>query len=992
MSKNCEIKASKRSVPFSKLGSNKRQFISHSSSYLARSSSKNQEEAASISDLLSTVGEKNRNLVEELDDTVSQVKENQTLKAQIDVNEVQRRRSRELLKKLTSKILKEKENLDENVSAMKLQLGDRLAFEKKQAEFFTQEISSLRNEIRESLEAVHNIHEVSGAQKNEILESDSECSSGFQDARKAVDFARELNEDRQKKQMVIDILRKELENKSGQVTEMSQRIRESFRLAVKNEVLDDDFHPLKLPIEGELEDLSNRQSIHMSKMEESWKENSQNIQMTVQRRTELILGRLDDKYFLEEERLHATIEVLEKQVSSQKQASAELSNQLEVFRFKLGQAERSFDFEKRNNSNLREESSKLINQLSCAEAKRCLVERLTSRLAKENFKLETSKSKLDKENVSLNKKCVDLSEDVILHQNLHNQVSQDRESLKLKLKDQESVTLALRACEDANESSKMELRGLKQQIEELEENNVSLKTEKACRNLHLSECHLKIAELESKQKEMISISIKDSNAARHLHHEAQDLKEKNRSLEAHLEKTRQENRDFQKLISSKEDQVMTAAGSEAQLKVKIQELLASLEKQSNEHTALQYRLDCAQSKWEDSRNREDLATGEVNVLRENLKESRETQDSLNNEIKKLQERIVDFDLKSSEVEMVGELRHSKDTFDRLAEKVNQQIHKREEFDQLLNERLETEKRLTKMYEETTRLNGLLEKHVSLVNQIKRGTSASEKEEGNLQARLKKTQAELERSQVETRDLKASNAVQASTAAEILQETEKRASEARKEAVGYFACLLSIFLFPSDSDRGLIYRRVQPGRRRSLLWNGSMNCFNDRSTSIGNEKKRLAKQLGDSESRLLAMSAELAKAKGKPSLEEIFSSSEHNDRSSRPPPIKKRSETIGGLIDAGFVENQVSVIRCLPLNACHSRTGEIYNPQSSKRESHGKIRTIAKKTTMASEVGSQTRNDDLAFQAAAIPRSSRRAGIPATRSTRRAGVKKQNKRA
>lgn len=73
VTENCEIKASKRSVPFSKLGSNKRQFISHSSSYLARSSSKNQEEAASISDLLSTVGEKNRNLVEELDDTVSQV-------------------------------------------------------------------------------------------------------------------------------------------------------------------------------------------------------------------------------------------------------------------------------------------------------------------------------------------------------------------------------------------------------------------------------------------------------------------------------------------------------------------------------------------------------------------------------------------------------------------------------------------------------------------------------------------------------------------------------------------------------------------------------------------------------------------------------------------------------------------------------------------------------------------------------------------------------
>jgi len=156
-----------------------------------------------------------------------------------------------------------------------------------------------------------------------------------------------------------------------------------------------------------------------------------------------------------------------------------------------------------------------------------------------------------------------------------------------------------------------------------------------------------------------------------------------------------------------------------------------------------------------------------------------------------------------------------------------------------------------------------------------------------------------------------------------------------------------------------------------------------------KKKRLAKQLGDSESRLLAMSAELAKAKGKPSLEEIFSSSEHNDRSSRPPPIKKRSETIVGLLDTDFVENQHTIPepgRSVGKEDCEDDD----NPQSSKRESHGKVTTIAQKTAMASEVGSQTRNEDLALQAAAIPRSSKRAG--ATRSTRRAGVKKQSKRA
>ncbi|KAI9629598.1 hypothetical protein KEM48_012819 [Puccinia striiformis f. sp. tritici PST-130] len=167
-------KSSKRSVPFSKPGSRKRQFISPSSSYLAHSSSKTQEEATSINDLLGAVGEKNRNLVEELDRAV---RENQTLRAQV---------------------LSEKDKLDENFSDMKLQLRDRLELEKRQSEISSQEIGALRKEIRQSLEAFRSLHERSDIQEDEILEPNCLVHLSFQDARKAIGVAKEVDEDRKK--------------------------------------------------------------------------------------------------------------------------------------------------------------------------------------------------------------------------------------------------------------------------------------------------------------------------------------------------------------------------------------------------------------------------------------------------------------------------------------------------------------------------------------------------------------------------------------------------------------------------------------------------------------------------------------------------------------------------------------------------------------------------------------------------------------------------
>ncbi|KAA1112856.1 hypothetical protein PGT21_012892 [Puccinia graminis f. sp. tritici] len=778
-----ETKISKRSVPFSKSGVRKRQFISPPSSYLAPSSSKTQEEAASINDLLSVVGEKNRTLVEDLDHAV---KENQTLRNQIDMNEIEKRRSRESLKKLTTKIVTEKEKLDENFGEMKFQLRDRFALEKRQSEISSQEIGCLRKEIHESLEGIH---------VDEILEPGC-LYAGLQDARQAINVAKEIDEDRKKKQMVIDILRKE-------VTEMSQRILE-------------------------LENLNGHQSIHMSRMEESWKEKSQNIQITVQKKAELILGRLDEKSYFEEEKLHNTIQVLEKQLFSQKQEFAELCKDFEAARLKLEQTEQSLEIEQQD------------NDLSRTEAKRRLLEELTSRLAKENIKLEESKSKIDTDNTSLKNQYVTLSEDLSCHQKLLVQANQNADSLNSRLQDQESVILGLRACEAANKSNNVDLGVLKLRIEQLEEKNLALENQNACTNLTLSECHLKIEDLESKEKEMIRISTQDSNSARQLHHETLDLKETIRKVGANLEDVKQENNALRKDISSKEGQLIIAAGLEAQLKEKVQGLLKAVEQHGNNNKDLQSRLDCTQTKWEDSKSRENLLMGQAKILRENFNEAQATQSVLNREIDELRKQVADLVAKHSEAQMVGELRLSKEAIDRLNETVNQQIKKREEVDQLQNERLEIERRYINILEDTKSLNGLVGKH--------------EKEEASLQASLKKAQEELERSKIEMMNLKTSHAVQVSTAADILHETEKQASESRKQAASA----------AREKAVATLERKYE-----TMLMNAN------------NEKKRLAKQLGDSESRLLAISAELAKSKGKPSLEECFSSSEHNDPTSLP---------------------------------------------------------------------------------------------------------------
>ncbi|KAH9456863.1 hypothetical protein Pst134EA_020773 [Puccinia striiformis f. sp. tritici] len=919
-------KSSKRSVPFSKPGSRKRQFISPSSSYLAHSSSKTQEEATSINDLLGAVGEKNRNLVEELDRAV---RENQTLRAQVDMNEVEKRRSREHLKTLTTKVLSEKDKLDENFSDMKLQLRDRLELEKRQSEISSQEIGALRKEIRQSLEAFRSLHERSDIQEDEILEPNCLVHLSFQDARKAIGVAKEVDEDRKKKQMVIDILRKELESKSGQVTEMSQRI-------------------------FELESLSGHQSLHMSQIEESWQEKSHKIEKTVEKRTELILGRLDEKYCLEEEKLHARIEVLENQITSKSQGFTELSKELEAVKQKLEHTERSLSTEHQNNVKNRQEWSRLNNELSRTESKRCILEGTASRLEKENSKLEESKSKVDADNISLRYQCNALSEDLRVHKSHLDQAQQDTKSLKSRLRDQQSVILELQARETVNEANKVQLSELKEQINQLEEKNVALETEKACMNLHLSECHLKIENLESKQKETIRISTEDSHLAKQLFQDALELKEVIRKIEATLDDAKKENLALRKDISVKEEELITAAGSEVQLKGKLNTLAEAAERQDKERQELQTRFEYTQSKWEDARSRVDLMTGQAEVLEEQLKESKEIQYCLNREIKQLQDKVANLMVKNSEVEIVGELRQSNDAIQRLSETVNQQIHKREEFDQLLKERLESEVRAANMFDEIKRLECLLEQ--------------LGKDNTNLQARLHTTQDELDHSKAKVGDLEASHAVQVSTTEGILHETERRVSESRKEAASA----------AREKAVATMERKYEV-----ILMNAN------------NEKKRLAKQLGDSESRLLAMSAELAKSKGKPSLEEVFSSSDHNEQISRPLPIKKRSETIVGLIDSEILEDQSEKQRALPEDELAEIQDEFNSDENDfkdhKRDHQEKVIGITQKTVMTSKVKSQPKCEEGVSKAEVAPKSSRRTAMPVTRSTKKAGVKKQSKR-
>jgi chromosome segregation ATPase len=268
------------------------------------------------------------------------------------------------------------------------------------------------------------------------------------------------------------------------------------------------------------------------------------------------------------------------------------------------------------------------NDLSSAEAKRHLLEELTSRLAKENIKLEESKSKIDTDNTSLKNQHVTLSEDLSFHQKLLVQANQNTDSLNSRLQDQDSVILGLRACEAANESKNVDLGVLKLRIEQLEEKNLALETQNACTNLTLSECHLKIENLESKEKEMIRISTQDSDLARQLHDETLDLKETTRKVGANLEDVKQENSALRKDISSKEGQLTIAAGLEAQLKEKVQGLLEAVEQHGNNNKELQTRLDCTQTKWEDSKGQENLLMGQAKILRENFNEAQATQSVL----------------------------------------------------------------------------------------------------------------------------------------------------------------------------------------------------------------------------------------------------------------------------------------------------------------------------------------------------------------------------
>ncbi|POW19744.1 hypothetical protein PSHT_04353 [Puccinia striiformis] len=891
-------KSSKRSVPFSKPGSRKRQFISPSSSYLAHSSSKTQEEATSINDLLGAVGEKNRNLVEELDRAV---RENQTLRAQVDMNEVEKRRSREHLKTLTTKVLSERKFSD-----MKLQLRDRLELEKRQSEISSQEIGALRKEIRQSLEAFRSLHERSDIQEDEILEPNCLVHLSFQDARKAIGVAKEVDEDQQ---MVIDILRKELESKSGQVTEMSQRI-------------------------FELESLSGHQSLHMSQIEESWQEKSHKIGELEQHpcrirgyqsyfpgpleKTDRVdLGRLDEKYCLEEEKLHARIEVLENQITSKSQGFAELSKELEAVKQKLEHTERSLSTEHQNNVKNRQEWSRL----KCAD----LYDMASLQTRKRKFQAGGEQIKSRCRQYLLRYQCNALSEDLRVHKSHLDQAQQDTKSLKSRLRDQQSVILELQARETVNEANKVQLSELKEQINQLEEKNVALETEKACMNLHLSECHLKIENLESKQKETIRISTEDSHLAKQLFQDALELK--NYIGRCQERKSRPSKRYFCQGRGT-----YYSSWFRSSTQGKIEYARRGRGRQDKERQELQTRFEYTQSKWEDARSRVDLMTGQAEVLEE-----------------------------QNSILSVGELRQSNDVIQRLSETVNQQIHKREEFDQLLKERLESEVRAANMLMKSkgwticnTRERDSRRQNAEFCLVRRQG-----KDNTNLQARLHTTQDELDHSKAKVGDLEASHAVQVSTTEGILHETERRVSESRKEA-------------------------ASAAREKAV------------ATMERKYEVRLAKQLGDSESRLLAMSAELAKSKGKPSLEEVFSSSDHNEQISRPLPIKKRSETIVGLIDSEILEDQSEKQRALPEDELAEIQDEFNSDENvdfkdHKRDHQEKVIGITQKTVMTSKVKSQPKCEEGVSKAEVAPKSSRRTAMPVTRSTKKAGVKKQSKR-
>lgn len=190
-----ESRSTKRSVPFWKCSSRKRQLVSPSSSNLAPSSTKDPENLASFDELLLVVGKRNKNLEHDLNQSDN---ENKILRAKINMVESERRKCKDQMKILVDKIKTEKSKLDESFTEMKFQVASHFVSEKRRSETCSKEISLLREEVQEYLKAFQNFHDKSGIEDDEILAPNSLSRLSYRDARQVLNVAKEIDDDRSK--------------------------------------------------------------------------------------------------------------------------------------------------------------------------------------------------------------------------------------------------------------------------------------------------------------------------------------------------------------------------------------------------------------------------------------------------------------------------------------------------------------------------------------------------------------------------------------------------------------------------------------------------------------------------------------------------------------------------------------------------------------------------------------------------------------------------
>ncbi|KAG0143407.1 hypothetical protein CROQUDRAFT_724594 [Cronartium quercuum f. sp. fusiforme G11] len=353
-----------------------------------------------------------------------------------------------------------------------------------------------------------------------------------------------------------------------------------------------------------------------------------------------------------------------------------------------------------------------------------------------------------------------------------------------------------------------------------------------------------------------------------------------------------------------------------ELKERHDRLVESTERDAGMRKDLQYRLDTANQKWEDLKSRDDFAAGQVTILQEKVTEAKANHMSLNREIKEFKEQVANLKQTNSELLLIGESHKSKETIDDLRELLAQENSTRREIEQAVFEMSDRFETLEQAVAEMT-------KHLELSSQLARSDllnlsqKFSQEQEGltkilsekiaecnTLIEREKKMRSErdalaavisddkerLDRlSDVEVcyqKEQEENNSlhIKVNALEDVIRKLEasekdtifwKNECESLRESKGAQEKDTYIKL-QSAAEHAASMKKEAASSARTLAIAATEKKYEITLMNLKNDLKKTTRKLADTESRLLAMSAELAKARGKPSLEETFSISDQSE--------------------------------------------------------------------------------------------------------------------